>query len=316
MAKLSIIIPVYCGAKLLVDCYNDLHDKVLTKLPDYEVVMVDDGSYDDSWEVMKSIASADGNVKLVKLSCNFGANKAAYAGFCEASGDCAAMLPQDLQTPPEMILEMFESWKRGNKVVMLTRSAREDPKPTSTMFYWFSRKYVNGNIPKGGMDIGLLDRRAIETLKMMDENDSAVLLQILWMGFKTEVLPYVRRERASGKSGYDFSKRLKLAIDSIIGFSYFPIKFISMISVVFFIVGTLWAISIIVSRLALGVDVQGWATIMVVLLFSFGLIMLSLAILGEYIWRTLDAARHRPVYIVDEVIEAARIKENVEANPD
>jgi dolichol-phosphate mannosyltransferase len=304
MAKLSIIIPVYYGAELLWDCYNSLREKVLFKLSDYEVVMVDDGSQDHSWEVMCDIATQDEHVKLIKLSRNFGANKASYVGFCEASGDCAALLPQDLQTPAEMVLEMFDSWQRGNKVVVLTRSTRSDPKLTSKLFYHFARKYVNNAMPQGGLDIGMLDRRAMETLKLMDENDSAVLLQILWMGFKTEVLSYARQERISGKSGYNFQKRVKLAIDSIIGFSYFPIKLITTISVIFFVVGVLWALWLLSQRLLVGIEVEGWTTIMVVMLISFGLIMLSLAILGEYIWRTLDAARHRPVYVIDEVVEA------------
>ncbi|MCL2051111.1 MAG: glycosyltransferase family 2 protein [Lachnospiraceae bacterium] len=307
-SKISIVIPVYFGENLLWDCYNEIKEKVLDELNDYEVVMVDDGSADASWEVMQAIAAKDNRVKLVKLSRNFGADVATYVGFCHATGDCAALLPQDLQTPPEVVLSMYESWKRGNKVVMLTRSGRKDPKLSSSLFYWFAKRYVNPNIPQSGIDIGLLDKRAIETLKLMDENDSAVTLQILWMGFKSEMLKCPREERISGKSGYNFSKRLKLGIDSVIGFSYFPIKFISTVSIIFFTAGILWAIWLVLDRWLNGSPiVAGWTTLMIVILFSSGLIMLSLSVLGEYIWRTLDAARRRPTYILDEVIEAGEL---------
>jgi len=314
MAKLSIVIPVYYGENLLWDCYNELNEKVFAKLSDYELVLIDDGSLDSTWEVMQAIAAKDKYVKLVKLSRNFGADIATYVGFCEATGDCAAYLPQDLQTPVEMALEMFESWKRGYKVVMLTRSTRKDPKLTSSLFYWFAKRYVNSVIPQSGIDVGLLDRRAIETLKMMDEIDSSVTLQILWMGFKTEILTCPRRERISGKSGFNFSKRLKMGVDSVIGFSYFPIKFISTISISFFTVGIIWAIWLAVDYFINGASIAGWTTLMIVVLFSSGLIMLSLSVLGEYIWRTLDAARRRPTYILDEVIEAGELAKNVEEN--
>ena len=307
MAKLSIIIPVYYGENLLWDCYNELNNNVFSKLTDYELVLVDDGSLDATWEVMQAIAAKDDKVKIVKFSRNFGADIATYVGFCEANGDCVAYLPQDLQTPVEMALEMYESWKRGNKVVMLTRSTRKDPKLTSSLFYWFAKRYVNPIIPQSGIDVGLLDRKAIEVLKMMDENDSSVTLQILWMGFKTEILECPRNERIRGKSGFNFSKRLKMGIDSVIGFSYFPIKFISTISLVFFLVGIIWAIWLAVDYLLNGAPIAGWTTLMIVVLFSSGFIMLSLSVLGEYIWRTLDAARRRPTYILDEVIEAGEL---------
>jgi len=315
MAKLSIIIPVYYGENLLWDCYNELSNKVFPALSDYELVLVDDGSEDATWEVMQAIATKDKNVKLVKLSRNFGADIATYVGFCEATGDCAAYLPQDLQTPVEMALEMFGSWKRGYKVVMLTRSTRKDPKLTSSLFYWFAKRYVNSIIPQSGIDVGLLDRRAIETLKMMDETDSSVTLQILWMGFKTEILACPRRDRIRGKSGFNFSKRLKMGIDSVIGFSYFPIKFITTLSILFFVVGILWALWLVIDYLYNGSAIAGWTTLMIVVLFSSGIIMLSLSVLGEYIWRILDAARKRPTYILDEVIEAGERIKNDSKNP-
>jgi dolichol-phosphate mannosyltransferase len=191
---------------------------------------------------------------------------------------------------------------------MLTRSTRKDPKLTSSLFYWFAKRYVNPSIPQSGIDIGLLDRRALDTLKLMDENDSAVTLQILWMGFKSKMLECPRVERISGKSGFNSAKRLKMGIDSVVGFSYFPLKFISTTSIIFFTIGIAWSIWLAVDRMVRGVEIAGWTTLMIVVLFSSGLIMLSLSVLGEYIWRTLDAARRRPTYILDEVIEAGGLK--------
>lgn len=150
--------------------------------------MVDDGSGDDSWEVMKSIAGKDKNVVLVKLSRNFGSHAAVLAGFSVCTGDCATVKSADLQEPSEIIMQMFQSWKNGNKVVLAVRSDREEgaiQKTLSNMYYDLVRKLAIKSMPKGGFDCYLIDRKVIEVLKLMDEKNSAITLQILWAGFRT-----------------------------------------------------------------------------------------------------------------------------------
>lgn len=303
MSKLSVIIPVYYNADTLENCYEDLKNVVLSKLNDYEVVMVDDGSGDTSWEVMNRIAESDHNVKLVKLSRNFGSHAAILAGLTECTGDCATIKAADLQEPSELILDMYESWKKGNNVVLAVRSDRKESfsqKLFANLYYWLVRKFAIKSMPKGGFDCYLVDRKVIEVLKQLDEKNSAVTLQLLWAGFKTDLVYYVRKQREVGKSRWTLTKKIKLVVDSLVSFSFFPIRAMSVIGCLFALGSVIWAIIAIIGKICGVIQVEGWTSLMMVMLFSSGLILLTLGILGEYIWRALDASRNRPVYIVDE----------------
>lgn len=306
MAKISIIIPVYYNEPNLQPLYKDLQEKVLYNLDEYEIVMVDDGSGDDSWVEMKKLAEIDKNIKLIKLSRNFGSHSAILAGYLNCSGDCAVIKAADLQEPSQLILDMFESWKKGNKVVLAVRSDREEgfsQKMFSNTYYWLIRKFVIKTMPKGGFDCFLIDRKVIEVLRLLDEKNSAITLQILWSGFKTDKIYYVRKAREVGKSRWTLSKKIKLVIDSMMGFSYFPIKFISGLGGFIFIGTFIYALYLLISSLIFGISVPGFATLAILVLIAFGTIMLTLGILGEYIWRGFDAARNRPPYIIDEIVE-------------
>lgn len=306
MSKLSIIIPVYYNELNLKPLYEDLKEKVLCKLDEYEIIMVDDGSGDNSWREMKKLNEIDHNIKLIKLSRNFGSHSAILAGYLNCSGDCAAIKAADLQEPSELLIDMFESWKKGNKVVLAVRSDREESftqKMFSNMYYWLIRKVVIKTMPKGGFDCFLVDRKVIEVLRLLDEKNSAITLQILWAGFKTDKIYYVRKAREIGKSRWTLSKKIKLVIDSMMGFSYFPIKFISGVGGVIFIGTFIYAVYLLISSLIFGISVPGFATLAILILIAFGTIMLTLGILGEYIWRGFDAARNRPPYIIDEIIK-------------
>jgi Glycosyltransferases involved in cell wall biogenesis len=310
MAKLSIIIPVYYNEPNLKPLYADLKEKVLCKLDEYEIVMIDDGSGDNSWEEMKKISAMDHNIKLIKLSRNFGSHSAILAGYLNCSGDCAVIKAADLQEPSELILNMFKSWQEGNKVVLAVRSDREEgffQKLFSNTYYWLIRKFVIKTMPKGGFDCFLIDRKVIEVLRLLDEKNSAITLQILWAGFKTDKIYYVRKAREIGESRWTLSKKIKLVIDSMMGFSYFPIKFISGIGTIIFIGTFIYAIYLLIASLIFGISVPGFATLAILILIAFGTIMLTLGILGEYIWRGFDAARNRPPYIIDEMFEKNHI---------
>lgn len=304
MSKLSIIIPVYFNEDTLMLLYQDLKEKVLCKLEDYEIVMVDDGSADNSWEVIKEISVLDNKVIPIKLSRNFGSHAAILAGYANCIGDCGVVKAADLQEDSELILRMYESWKIGNKVVLAAREDREEgffQKLFANTYYNLMRRFVMKNMPKGGFDCFLLDRKVIEVLKLLDEKNSAITLQILWSGFKTDIIYYVRKKREIGKSRWTLSKKIKLVIDSMMSFSYFPVRFISGFGAISFIVSSLWGTILVLNKLINGSVVSGWTTIVVLLLLSFGIIMLTLGILGEYIWRILDASRNRPPYIIDEI---------------
>jgi dolichol-phosphate mannosyltransferase len=306
MSKISIIIPVYYNSDTLEDLYNDMKAKIFDRLGDFEIVMVDDGSGDDSWEIMNRLRAQDDCIKCVKLSRNFGEHAALLAGFSVCTGDCAVTKQADLQEDSELILEMYESWKRGNKVVLAARESRkENPVKVflANRYYGIVRKMVNKNMPAGGCDCYLIDRKAIEVLKLMDEKNSSLTLQVMWLGFQTDVIYFVRKDREKGKSRWTLGKKIKLAMDSVLSFSYAPLRMMMGVGVTFNLVAVILLISVLVEKFTRGVPIDGWASIMCVLLCGLGLIMMMLGIIGEYIWRALDASRKRPPFIIDEVKE-------------
>jgi dolichol-phosphate mannosyltransferase len=252
---------------------------------------------------MNQIRDMDDHVKLVKLSRNFGEHAAILAGLSQCTGDCAVTKQADLQEDSELILEMYEKWKQGNKVVLAVRADRDEgpvQKFFANLYYTLMRKLVVKDMPKGGFDCYLLDRQVIEVLMMLDEKNSALTLQVLWVGFKSDKVYFHRKAREIGESRWTLSKKIKLVLDSMMSFSYFPIQFMTGVGTVFSIAAVLWAIVLVVQRLSGVEDVAGWTSVMVLMLFGFGVIMMMLGILGEYIWRTLDASRNRPPFLIDE----------------
>lgn len=314
MSKLSIVIPVYYNADTLMPLYEDMKEKILGKIGDYELVFVDDGSGDDSWKVLNEIHAMDEHVKLLHLSRNFGEHAALLAGLSVCSGDCAVTKQADLQEDSTLILEMYESWKKGNNVVLAIRRSRDESKVKvffANLYYLMVRKFVNKDMPAGGCDCYLIDRKVIEVLKLLDEKNSSLTLQVMWSGFRTEKIYFDRKNREIGKSRWTLAKKIKLAMDSMMSFSYVPIRFMTFVGFLFdlFAIGML--IEVFWEYFTNNVPLIGWSSLMVVILFSSGLILSMLGILGEYLWRTLDASRKRPPFIVEDVVES-RDKESAE----
>lgn len=307
MSKISIVVPVYYNADTLQLLYDDMKEKILGKLGDYEIVFVDDGSGDESWDIMNEIRAKDDKVKCVRLSRNFGEHAALLAGLSVCTGDCAVTKQADLQEDSEIILEMYESWKKGNKVVLAVRSERDEnpiKKLFAHIYYVIIHKLVNKNMPVGGCDCYLIDRQVIKVLELLDEKNSSLTLQVLWAGFKTDHVYFHRRDREIGKSRWTLGKKIKLAMDSMLSFSYFPVRFMSTVGFIFFVLSIIIAIDVIVEKLTVGTPILGWASLTCIVVFSFGVLMLMMGILGEYVWRALDASRNRPPFIIDEVRQA------------
>lgn len=306
MSKLSIVVPVYFNEDTLMDLYKDMKAKILDTLGDYEIIFVDDGSGDRSWEIMNDIRKLDGNVRLVKLSRNFGEHAALLAGLSVCTGDCAVTKQADLQEDSTLILEMYESWKQGNKVVLAVRRSRDESKVKvffANMYYSLVRQFVNKNMPVGGCDCYLIDRKVIEVLERLDEKNSSLTLQVLWAGFKTDMVYFDRKDREKGVSRWTFAKKFKLVLDSMMSFSYMPIRLMTYVGIIFDLLAVVMFISVIVEYFTVGTPIAGWPSLMCVVLCSSGLILLMMGILGEYVWRTLDAARSRPPFIIDEIRE-------------
>lgn len=302
--KLSIIIPVYYNQDNLWPLYQDMKAKIIDVIDyDYEIIMVNDGSKDKSFEVMTEIARQDVHVKVISLSRNFGSHAAILCGLSRCTGDCAVIKAADLQEPTEMILEMVERWKFGNNVVLAVRKSRQEGLRQiafANFYYWMVRKSALPEMPKGGFDVYLLDRKVISVLTALDERNSALTGQILWSGFKTDVIEYTRLAREIGKSKWTLKKKIRLVTDTLFSFSTFPIAVVSWIGAFSFAGAGIWAVLVMILKLNGEIQVSGWTTLFIFNLFSFGIIMLTLGILGSYLWRTFDASRNRPPYIIEE----------------
>ena len=304
MSKLSIVVPVYFNSDTLEDLYADMKAKILDKIGDYEIVFVDDGSGDNSWEIMNNLRAQDTNIKCVRLSRNFGEHAALLAGLTVCTGDCAVTKQADLQEDSTLILDMYESWKKGNKVVLAVRASRDESRVKvffANRYYALVRKFVNKNMPAGGCDCYLIDRQVIEVLERLDEKNSSLTLQVMWAGFKTDMIYFDRKDREKGKSRWTLSKKIKLAVDSILSFSYAPLRLMVGAGFAFDVLALALLIAVIVEKCTSGTPIAGWASVMCVLLFGMGLIMLMLGIIGEYVWRALDASRNRPPFIIDVI---------------
>ncbi len=303
--KLSIVIPVYINQDNLLPLYADIKEKVLDKLTyDYEIVMVDDGSKDQSYEVIKQLQKIDPKIVSVKLSRNFGEHAATLAGLATCSGNCAVRKAADMQEPSEIILEMVAKYQQNYKIVWARRIDREEPwhqKLFSNTYAKIMKRFALSNMPEGGADTFLIDRQIIDVLVKQHESNTPVTEQILWSGFASAFIDYTRKKREIGKSQWTLSKKIKMALDALLGFSFLPVRVMSTIGGISLLGSMIFGIILIVRRIMGFIDVEGYTSIVLLIVLSFGIIMISIGILGEYLWRTLDAARKRPPYIIDEL---------------
>lgn len=305
--KLSIVIPVYFNEMNLDSLYIDLVDEVFSKIDyDYELVFVDDGSEDLSWDVIKKLAKLDNHIKAIHLSRNFGSHAAILCGMVNSTGDCIVVKSADLQEPSYIIHDMVEEWRMGNNVVLAVREAREEGAFQSlfaNFYYEITKKLALHEMPRGGFDVYLIDRKVSDVLERLDERNSALTGQILWSGFRTKHIYYTRLAREKGTSKWTFRKKIRLVSDTLFSFSVFPITVVSLVGSISVFGAIVWAILELVLRLIGKIEIHGWTMLFVFCLFSFGVIMFTLGILGSYIWRTYDASRNRPPYIVEEIIK-------------
>ncbi len=307
MAKLSIIIPCYFNEKNIPVTAKELIDNE-KHFPDelnFEYILVDDGSGDNTLKEILAFKNAyPEKVIAIKLAGNVGSYNAVVAGMEHATGDCTVVIAADLQDPPELMIDMYEYWKQGFKLVIGNRKDRQESasqKFLSNTFHWIMKKIALKNIPDGGFDYVLFDRQIREKLLTMMEHNSNVFYLMTWMGYNYVNIPYNRKKREIGNSKWTVQKKIKLLIDSILSFSFFPIRAISVTGIILGIIAFLYGVYLIILRMLGNIEVEGWTALMVVLLFVSSFQMIGLGILGEYIWRGLDASRKRPLYVVEEV---------------
>lgn len=307
LPKFSIVVPIYYNALNIPHTVPRLQ-ALEKQLPGFklEFIFVDDGSQDNSLSLLLEEKKKDSRIKVIKLSKNFGSMAAIQAGLSFSTGDCVGIIAADLQDPPELFIEMISRWKTGTKVVLATRSDREESfsqKAFSNTYYFLLEKFALKNYPKGGFDFVLIDKQVVNEVLQIQEKNTNIMSLIYWLGHKQEYIPYVRQERKLGKSRWTLSKKIKLFIDSFVSFSYTPIRFMSVIGFLTALISILYGLFVIVSNIFGIIELQGWTTIVALITFLLGIIMIMLGIIGEYLWRILDESRQRPSYIVDEVYE-------------
>jgi glycosyltransferase involved in cell wall biosynthesis len=304
--KLSIVVAVYfneASLPVLFEALLDIEGKLLEKNVEMELIFVDDGSGDGSLGELLKIKQRRENTKVIKLTKNFGAVHAAKTGLQFVTGDCFVMLAADLQDPPDLIPRMVDKWLQGSKFILCKRTTRSDPvtsKLFAYIYYKLVRFFVVKDYPHRGYDVALMDSAMLPYLQNSSKNINPPLFAY-WLGFQPEVIPYQRQKRVHGKSRWTFSKKLKLFLDSLLGFSVVPIRLISMIGFFVSLGSFTYGTWILINALRGNTIVLGFATIVTILSFLLGLVIVMLGVIGEYIWRIFDEINKRPESVIDEI---------------
>ena len=307
--ELSIVIPVFNEEAALPALVKRLcaFGERLTPLV-AEVVLVDDHSTDRSSELLRDICRKDSRFRYVRLAKNSGSHVAILAGLAQARGECAVFLAADLQDPPELILQMLDLWRAGHHVVWAVREEREGVSTIdlflSNFFYRLLNLLGEVNLPPRGSDFALLDRKALEALLKSSGSHPSIGGEIARLGFSATQITYTKEKRVAGSSKWTLKRKLKAFADAFVSFSYAPLRAMSYLGMLFSLLGFAYALLVIILRLMTRTPVQGWSSLMVAVLVLGGVQMMMLGILGEYLWRTLEASRQRPIYFLEESSDA------------
>ncbi len=303
----SIIAPIYSEIDNLPELYRRVKQVMDSSGESWELILVDDGSTDGSTDGIRKLAEADKIVRPVIFARNFGHQVAITAGWDYARGDAVVIIDADLQDPPEVILELAKKWKEGYEVVYAVRAEREGEswfkKFTAAAFYRLIYSITDVKIPVDTGDFRLMDRKVVNVLKQMKERHRFPRGMSAWVGFRQIGVEYKRAARVAGVTKYPFSKMLKLALNAITGFSYFPLQVATYFGFASAGVSILAIPVVAILRLAGSHFFEGQTTTLISVLFLGGVQLISLGILGEYIGRLYDEAKGRPLYIVSEAPE-------------
>jgi glycosyltransferase involved in cell wall biosynthesis len=309
MPKLSVIIPCYYNEENIPVTARELvaNEANFPAELEFEYVFVNDGSGDDTLGALKRAHEQYPNrIRIVDLAGNVGSYNAIVAGIAHATGDCLAVITADMQDPPELMTQMYSYWQQGFRLVIGNRKDREEKGFSQWLaktFHWLMKHLALRNIPDGGFDFVFFDRQVADEVIKMHERNSNVFYLMVWLGFTYINIPYMRRKREIGKSRWTLSKKVKLLVDSLLAFSFVPIRAISVLGFSLGAAALVYATYVIGLKLLRPDEPAGWTTLMVVLLFVSAFQMIALGVIGEYVWRGLDAARNRPLYVVREVLE-------------
>ena len=281
-----------------------LHERLTSvfRQLDWEWIIVDDHSRDNTFEVIERLVAIDPRVRGIRLAYNSGSHLAFTCGLRHASGEVAALMVADLQDPPELLIQMLERWRSGVQVVWAVRRHQPGDGSGTQLYYWIMRNLVGMNdMPATGADFFLVDRVVIDAFLVAADRHVSIFALMMWLGFRREFIQYDKQPRTRGRSGWTLAKKLKLVVDSIVGFSDFPIWWLTYAGVAALVVALVPAVVAVVAYSGLNAALLLLAALVIGL---FGCHLIALGILGHYVWRGLDAARKRPLYSIEAVAKA------------
>jgi len=272
----------------------------------YEIICANDGSRDNTLAALKAYSKSDSRIKIINFSRNFGKEVAMTAGLDYASGRAVIPIDADLQDPPELIPELVKKWQEGYKVVLATRRGRNSDtwlkRKSATWFYNLINKVSDVRIPSNTGDFRLMDASVVNAVRQLPERTRFMKGIFAWVGFSTTTIYFDREARAAGQTSWNYWKLWKFALDGIFSFTSVPLRVWTYIGGGISLISFLWALKIIIKTVVLGVDVPGYASLMVALLFMGGMQLLSVGIIGEYVGRIYSETKHRPLYFVEETV--------------
>jgi polyisoprenyl-phosphate glycosyltransferase len=301
---IAIVVPVHNEKDNLVRFREEV-SLVMRELGEYdwEFVFVDDGSTDGSFDILRTLRDLDERVTALRFPRNFGSHVAIAAGIDYAKGDAAIIMAADLQDPPALIRDFVARWRDGYDVVWGARSGRDDGRMRAwamNRFYSLVRRIAIPNYPRGGTgSFCLITKPVMDAFRQMNERNRLTFGLIAWAGFRETQVPYHRPRRLVGASSWTIGKMFKAAIDTFVSFSFLPIRAISYFGVLVSLLSFLFGFYVLLNKILFGTHVEGWTSVMLAVLLLGGVQLVMIGVLGEYLWRALDEARARPLYIIE-----------------
>lgn len=306
LGLLSVVVPCFNESAGLHDLYDALVPVLTAESPAFEIILVDDGSRDDTFAVARSLAAADPRIKAIRFARNFGKEAGMAAGLRNARGDAVILMDADLQHPPATIPRMIAAWRRGVDMVIAVRKSRDTDSPmrrlVSRLFYRLFAAVSEVRIPEGAGDFRLFDRKVCEAIAQLPERNRFMKGITSWVGFRQECLPFEPAQRTTGQSTWNFLSLLRYAWDGFTSFSTMPLRIWSVIGAGVAGLASLYGLWLAIRTTVFGIDVPGYASLMVSMLFLGGIQLISLGVLGEYVGRIFLEVKMRPMYLVAETV--------------
>ena len=305
--EISVVAPVYNEEGGITKFCEAVTAALAPANLDYEIVLVDDGSRDNSFLEMKSCREKNSRIRIARLARNFGHQLAITAGMRLARGRAVVIMDCDLQDSPTIILQFIQKWRDGYEIVYGVRKERKGEtwfkKASAHVFYRLLRASTNIDIPKDAGDFYLLDRKVVDVLSQINERHRFMRGLLAWVGFKRVGVEYVREARLTGVTKYGFWKMLKFSLDAATSFSFVPLRFISILGLFISFLAFLGIVIIIYQKFFTNSTITGWASLMVSVLFIGGIQLIAIGIIGEYLARIGDDVKQRPLYVIAEIVE-------------